>query len=104
MQANLPLLILPVSHSRRAVQTNLQQLILDDCGLDDAALDEMQKLLTSRTAAGLASISIWDNSFSAARRAAWQAALQGHQSLMQIDLPEPIVNVPLVAPMRAGAK
>lgn len=80
------------------MQPNLSQLVLDNCELDDAALNAMQSLLTVHNVTGLASISIWNNKFSASRRAAWQAALQGHQSLVQIDMPEPIVNVRLVAP------
>ena len=83
-----------------AMQPNLKQLVLDNCGLDDAALDAMQQLLTVHSVDGLASISLWNNKFSPARRAAWRAALQGHHSLLQIDMPEPIINTQLVTPHR----
>ena len=86
-----------------AVQKNIKQLILDDCGLDDAAFVELEPLIAMRGRHGLASLSLWHNSIPSEVRERWQQKLQGHDSMVNVDLPEAIVNQELAMPKRESA-
>jgi hypothetical protein len=84
------------------VQKNIKQLVLDDCGLDNEAFIELEELVSKRGTHGLASLSLWHNSITAETKAAWEEALQGHDTLVQVDLPSALVNQELAKPSRAS--
>ena len=85
------------------VQKNIKQLILDDCALDDEALKELTPIIATRGHHGVGSLSLWHNTMSPQLRVEWLTALQGHDALIQVDLPEALVNMELAKPHRPGS-
>eukprot|EP01025_Chloroclados_australasicus_P054616 TRINITY_DN6480_c0_g1_i4.p2 TRINITY_DN6480_c0_g1~~TRINITY_DN6480_c0_g1_i4.p2 ORF type:complete len:240 (-),score=25.95 TRINITY_DN6480_c0_g1_i4:370-1035(-) len=77
-------------------QVNITQLIVDDCGLSPEAVKEFERLITDREGMGM--LSIWDNGIDRDYRKSLEAKLQGHGTLVSIDLPDPVVNMHLASP------
>jgi hypothetical protein len=80
------------------VQGAIKELILDDCGLGTAGLTELEQLIANHSCL-LKSLSVWNTGMDAALRRRWQELVQGHQNIMSIGLPEPIVNMHLATPV-----
>lgn len=91
----------PAAHAHcgaPCLQGGIKQLILDDCDLGPDALAQLEGVLTSHGDCGLGMLSLWNNRMPPDVRRRWEGLVQGHASLVSIDLPVPIVNMHMAAP------
>lgn len=90
-------------HVLKHIQGGIKTLVLDDCGLDSEDLTQLEGCLRSHDC-GLGMLSLWHNHVTPELRSRWEGLVQGHHSLVSIDLPEPIVNMTMAAPSTAQGR